>query len=139
MYEYSRDVFYYETDTMRVVHHSNFIRWLEEARVYYFAAIGLPYEKTEENGVLSPIIGLEVNFKYFARFGDRFTVRLRMTKYTGTRFTVEYVVVNQNGDILIEAKSSHAFIGMNYRPVSLAKALPDIHAVMKLHVAAADD
>ena len=24
---------YYETDTMKIVHHSNYIRWMEEARV----------------------------------------------------------------------------------------------------------
>ena len=33
MYNYERQVKYYETDKMGVVHHSNYIRWFEEARV----------------------------------------------------------------------------------------------------------
>ena len=127
MYEYSRDVFYYETDTMGVVHHSNFVRWLEEARIGYYASIGVPYADMEAEGVLSPIIGIEVRFKYFARFGDRFTVRLYMATYTGVRYRVEYTVINQRGDVLLEAESTHAFVNRAYRPVSLSKAIPLMH------------
>ena len=32
MHIYRRNIFYYETDRMQVVHHSNYIRWMEEAR-----------------------------------------------------------------------------------------------------------
>ena len=31
---YERSPFYYETDRMNVIHHSNYIRWFEEARIY---------------------------------------------------------------------------------------------------------
>ena len=30
---YEHIVQYYETDQMKVVHHSNYIRWFEEARI----------------------------------------------------------------------------------------------------------
>ena len=135
MYEYSREVFYYETDKMAVVHHSNFIRWLEEARTKFFDDAGMPYEKTEELGVLSPVTGMSFQFKHFARFGDRFTVRLRMTKYTGVRFVISFVIVNQDGELLMEGESRHAFVSAGtYRPVPLQKALPRIHERMKLYV-----
>ena len=29
---YMHEVQYYETDAMQIVHHSNYIRWFEEAR-----------------------------------------------------------------------------------------------------------
>ena len=131
MYEYSREVYYYETDQMAVVHHSNYVRWLEEARTRYFAEVGLPYEVTESLGVLSPITGLEIEFKAFGRFGDRFTVKLRMPKYTGVRFDIEFIIANQNGETLACGKSHHAFVSSEtYRPVSLAKAQPHLHQGM---------
>ena len=37
---YTRPIQYYETDRMGVVHHSNYIRWMEEARVAYLAQLG---------------------------------------------------------------------------------------------------
>ena len=131
MYEYSRDVYYYETDKMGVVHHSNYIRWLEEARTCFFNDANLAYVETESYGVMSPVTDLSVKFKHPARFGDSFTVRLCMTKYTGVRFRVEYTVVNQKGDVLLEGESGHAFIDSNLRPVSIARAIPHRHEPLK--------
>ena len=37
---YERDAYYYETDKMSVVHHSNYIRWFEEARVNFMKKVG---------------------------------------------------------------------------------------------------
>ena len=45
---YKRKVNYYETDAMQIVHHSNYIRFLEEARISFMDKIGLPYKKIEE-------------------------------------------------------------------------------------------
>ena len=33
---------YYETDQMGIIHHSNYIRWFEEARVGFLEEIGYP-------------------------------------------------------------------------------------------------
>ena len=47
-FEYIREINYYETDKMGVVHHSNYIRFLEEARCRWMKELGLPMEKLEE-------------------------------------------------------------------------------------------
>jgi len=131
MYEYSRPVYFYETDKMGVVHHSNHVRWLEEARNFFFNEMNLAYVETEKLGVMSPITDINFKYKYPARFGDTFTVMLQLTKYTGVRFRVAYTVVNQDGEVLLEGESGHAFIDMNHKPVSLSRAIPDRHELMK--------
>ena len=131
MYEYSRPVFYYETDQMGVVHHSNYARWLEEARTYFFDEHDLAYVVTESLGVMSPITDLNVKFKFPAKFGDVFTVKLRLIKYTGVRFRVEYEIVNQDGKLLLDGESTHAFIDKDLRPIALSKAIPERHERMK--------
>ena len=130
MYEYSRIVHYYETDKMGVVHHSNYIRWLEEARTLYFNDVNLAYFETEGYGIMSPVTDVNMKFKHFIRYGDSFTVRLEMIKYTGVRFRMAYTVVNQNGEVLLEAESGHAFVGPDLKPVSLARAIPHRHELM---------
>jgi len=134
MYEYTRPVFYYETDKMGVVHHSNYLRWLEEARNSFFNDKDLAYVETESYGVLCPITEANIKFKYPARFGDSFTVKLTVTKYTGVRFAVDYTVVNQDGLVLIEGDTAHAFIDESFKPVSLARAIPERHERMLLLV-----
>ena len=131
MYEYTRLVYYYETDKMGVVHHSNYIRWMEEARTFFFNASNLAYVETERLGVMSPMTDISLKYMRPARYGDTFTVRLRMTEYTGVRFRMAYTVVNQKGDILAEGESGQAFVGANHKPVSLARAIPERHELMK--------
>ena len=48
-----RKVFYHETDPMGIAHHSNYIRWYEEARIDYMEQMGLGYDKMEEQGMIS--------------------------------------------------------------------------------------
>ena len=131
MYEYTRPVHYYETDKMGVVHHSNYVRWLEEARTFYFNDTNLAYFETESYGVMSPVTDVSMKFKRFIKYGDSFTVRLEMIKYTGVRFRIAYTVVDQNGTLLLEAESGHAFIDADLKPVSLARAIPDRHEQMQ--------
>ena len=59
MKKYIHKVNYYETDKMGIVHHSNYIRWMEEARIDFLDQVGLGYRKLEDNGIISPVIGLE--------------------------------------------------------------------------------
>jgi len=131
MYEYTRPVYYYETDKMGVVHHSNYVRWMEEARTYYFNDENLAYVETERLGLMSPITDIKLKYKRPARYGDSFTVRIRLIDYTGVRYRMAYTIVNQNGEILVEAESGQAFIDANHKPVSLARAVPERHKLMQ--------
>ena len=58
-YVYERKINYYETDRMGVVHHSNYIRYLEETRCGWMEALGIPMSLFEERGFTIPV--LEVN------------------------------------------------------------------------------
>lgn len=45
IYRLCARTFYYETDQMGIIHHSNYIRWFEEARVALLVHLGFPYKK----------------------------------------------------------------------------------------------
>ena len=60
--KYIHKVQYYETDQMRVVHHSNYIRWFEEARVDLMEQMGMGYDRMEELGIASPVLGVEADY-----------------------------------------------------------------------------
>ena len=69
MEKYLHKVAYYETDKMGVTHHSNYIRWMEEARVDFLEQIGFSYKKLEDEGIVSPVIGVECEYKAQTTFG----------------------------------------------------------------------
>ena len=132
MYEYTRQVYYYETDKMGVVHHTNYLRWLEEARTNYFKEHDLAYEVTESYGLVSPVTDVDLKFKHPAKFGDSFIVRLSMIKYTGVRFRITYTIVNQNEEVLVEGETGHAIINAEtHKPAPMNRTLPQKHEQMK--------
>ena len=90
MYTFERTAKYYETDQMGIVHHSNYIRWFEEARIELMNYVGLPYRQMEENGILIPVLGVTCNYKHPIRFDETIVLELKIRNYNGVRFEVVY-------------------------------------------------
>lgn len=127
MSTYTHKVQYYETDKMGVTHHSNYIRWMEEARVDLLAKIGLPFSKMEERGVVSPVVSLDIKYKRPCTFEDVIEVETTVKNYTGIRLMFSYVMKNvATGEVVVEAESSHCFI-IGGKVAAMNKAFPDIH------------
>lgn len=129
---YEREVYYYETDRMDCVHHSNYIRWFEEARIHLMKVCNFPYDALEASGILSPVLHAEADYKTMARFGEGVLIGVRVERYTGTRIAFSYEVRDRtSGTVRCLGKTSHCFIRENGRPVSLKKANPQYDAAVK--------
>ena len=68
--EYLHKVQYYETDRMGITHHSNYIRWMEEARIDFLSQLGWDYDRLESEGIISPVLGVQVKYKKSTTFPD---------------------------------------------------------------------
>ncbi len=124
--KYIHRVQYYETDKMGFVHHSNFIRWFEEARIDFLEKAGLPYDEMEAGGILSPVVHVECGYAKPVYFGETVTVDIRLTELGSVKFFFEYTVTNaETGERKATGKSSHCFINSLGRPVSLKKERPE--------------
>ena len=127
---YKHKVQYYETDQMGCVHHSNYIRWFEEGRTYLLEELQFGYALMEENGVMSPVLRAEAEYKSMTRFGETVEMDITVSAYTGTRVEFSYTVKDlKTGDLRCAGKTYHCFIGENGRPLSVKKHLPKLHEV----------
>jgi len=130
-YQYEHLVQYYETDQMGVVHHSNYIRWFEEARVQFFEEIGLGYRQMEESGVISPVVSVNAHFKTMTKFYDTVYIRLIVTKYSGVRMSFNYEIVDKvTGEVRCTGESEHCFISPEGRILSIKREKPEVHKRM---------
>lgn len=121
-YNYERKINYYETDRMGVVHHSNYIRFLEEARCNWLESIGLPFATLEENGITIPVLAVNCEYKHHVTFNDVIIIEMVVKEYTGVRMTVQYKIINKNtGDIVLVGETKHCFTNKNLRPINLKK------------------
>ena len=131
-FKYERKINYYETDRMGIVHHSNYIRFLEEARCRWMKELGLPMEKLEEIGYTIPT--LEVNCKYLnpVTSGDVISIRPYISEYNGVRMTISYEVINtKTNNEVIKAITKHCFTNKELKPVNMKKSNLEIHKILE--------
>ncbi len=129
---YIRKVNYHETDKMGITHHSNYVKWMEEARVDFLDKVGYGYAKLESEGIASPVLSVEVEYKRPTTFGDTIRIDLRVADYNGVRFTIGYTGNNvETGAVVFTAKSTHCFVGENGRPMILKRQFPGFDSLMR--------
>ena len=124
MEPYCRKVQYYETDRMGVAHHSNYIRWMEEARIDFMDQLGFPYAAMEAEGVLSPVKSLSCEYKHPCTFGDTLRIEVTVGGFNGVVITMLYEMRNQNGDLICTARSEHVFVNREGRFVRMKREMP---------------
>ncbi|SHJ54132.1 acyl-CoA thioester hydrolase [Arenibacter nanhaiticus] len=110
--EISFRVRYGETDQMGVVYHGNYAQYLEMGRVEWLRKIGVSYKKMEANGVMLPVVSLNINFKKSALYDDLITVVTSLKKTPMVKIEFDYKIYNQDKELLIEANTVLAFIDM---------------------------
>ena len=129
---YTHRVNYYETDKMGITHHSNYVRWMEEARIDFLDQIGLGYKKLESDGIISPVIGIECEYKESTTFDDRVTVVVEVEEFKGVKLVLKYTMTNAGtGKAVLTGRSRHCFLDQDGRPVALKKQFPALDAKLR--------
>jgi len=129
---YIHKVNYYETDKMGVTHHSNYIRWMEEARIEFLDRIGYSYFKLEEDGIMSPVIGIECDYKATTTFNDEIEIDVKVKEFKGVRLVIEYVMTNaKTKELILKGVSKHCFVNKDGKPIILKKEFPEFDGVLR--------
>ncbi|MBP5575004.1 MAG: acyl-CoA thioesterase [Bacilli bacterium] len=116
---YQHIVQYYETDKMGVTHHSNYIRFMEEARVEFFKSIGLDYYEFEKVGMFSPVIGLNnIRYKKPSTAGDVLDIEVSVKAITNVFFTMEYAMKKQD-TVVFTGESDHCLLSKEGKIIPL--------------------
>lgn len=127
---YIHKVQYYETDKMGITHHSNYIRWMEEARVAFLSEIGYDYARLEEMGIVSPVLSVSCDYKKPTYFSDEISVKVFVKDYKGVKLHLGYEMKNPAGETVCVASSSHAFLNSEGRPIKMKQEQPDLNDVL---------
>jgi len=129
MSDYTHKVQYYETDRMGITHHSNYIRWMEEARTNFLEEIGFGYDKLEAAGIISPVIGVECRYKKTTTYPDLIRIHLEIAEFKGVKLKISYTMYKED-ELVLEGLSEHAFLDRQGIPIRLKKEFPEFYAKM---------
>ena len=101
---------YYETDKMGIVHHSNFLRYLEIARLEWLNKLGLDYNEIEKNGIILPVVDVSISYKQPARYGDTLRVQVSLKDRPKVTINFDYKVINQFNKLICIAQTKICFL-----------------------------
>ncbi len=135
MYTYIRRAQYHETDQMGIIHHSNYVKWMEEARIRFLEEMGIDYRRLEESGIISPIVGISVQYKKTVRFDDEVHIGVYVKKYNGIRLELGYEMRDQADGAVCTTASSQSCFTKNGVIVSLKKERPELDAKVREYMA----
>ena len=125
---YFHKVQYYETDAMGIVHHSNYIRWLEEARLDCLKENGFAYDALEERGILIPVLSVSCEYKVSVRYGQTVRIDYVIDFLKGIKFGVTYKIYSGDGSVLhATGSSTHCFLDRDLKPFNAKKKAPDVY------------
>lgn len=133
MEPYIRQAKYYETDQMGIIHHSNYIRWMEEARIDVLDQLGYPYRRFEEMGYMSPVLHAECDYKKSVRFGDEVKIIVSLQDFGKVKFTLRYDMYNmtEGGVLSAIGTTTHCFLKKDGRPVMMNKEMKEFSETME--------
>ncbi|MBO4897451.1 MAG: acyl-CoA thioesterase [Clostridia bacterium] len=132
MEKYIHKVNYYETDKMGITHHSNYVRWMEEARIDFLDKIGCGYKKMEDDGIVSPVVKIECEYKTPTTFDDKVEIEVFIKEFKGVRLVLSYKMTNaKTGETVLTAESIHCFLDKSGKPIILKKTFPEIDKKLK--------
>lgn len=125
MRPYEHRVQYYETDKMGIVHHSNYIRWMEEARVDFLEQIGWGFDRLESFGIVSPVTCVDCKYKVSTRFPEKVKITVLVEEFKGVKLKLRYEMRKEDGTLACEGHSEHCFLTADGKVIALKKEYPE--------------
>jgi len=125
MNTYQHEVKYYECDRMGITHHSNYVRFMEEARVDWLDQLGCGFDRIEADNVFSPVVSVSCEYKSPTTFKDIIDIEVKISRMSEMKFEFEYTMRCKDKLVCI-GHSVHCFTE-NGRPVAIAKRLPALY------------
>jgi acyl-CoA thioester hydrolase len=115
---------YAETDQMGIVHHANYLLYLEQARIEWLEQKGINYGDLEKQGIMLPVYDIRINYKKPLRFGESVKVVVNSGEISGVRIPFNYKLYNSTNDLVTEAQVTLIFISaITRKPIKCPKEL----------------
>lgn len=126
-YEFSVRVRYAETDQMGVVYHGNYAQYFEMGRVEWLRNLGISYKWMEENGVMLPVVSLQMNYKKPARYDDLLRVKTILKSQTSVKIEFDCAIYNESNELLTTAAFILVFVSLKTgRPMAPPSYILDL-------------
>lgn len=94
-----------EADLQGMVHHSEFVKYLEIARIEYWRQLGIGYREFMEGGLQFVVSEVKCNYLKSIYFDEIITIKARVCRITRTSIAFDYLITNDSGEPAVSAST----------------------------------
>ena len=124
---YEHHTKYHETDQQGIIHHSKYVKWMEDARMNLMEKLGLGYKQMETMERMSPVLSMSIEFRSVVKFDDTVVIDTQLIAYDGYKMEIAYRIYDKKtGEDRAIAKSKHCFVNKSGMPISLKRVYPEL-------------
>ncbi|MDP3847122.1 MAG: acyl-CoA thioesterase [Pseudomonas sp.] len=126
------EVPFFDVDSMEVVWHGHYVKYLEVARCALLDKLGHNYQQMRAAGYAWPIIDLQLRYVRGAQFGQRIKVRADLIEWQN-RLKINYLISDAaTGERLTRASSVQVAVDIASREMQLASPRVLVAAVERV-------
>lgn len=101
-----------EVDSMEVVWHGEYVRYLEDGREAFGRQYGLGYTEIRDAGFVVPVVDLNIQYKQSLLYGESAIVETRYIQTNAAKILFEYTLYRESdGAVVATASSMQVFVG----------------------------
>ncbi len=103
-----------EVDSMGIVWHGNYVKYIEEGRESFGKKYGISYLDIYANNVMAPVVNMNIDFKKQVQYGDVLVIETEFINQVAAKFIFNYKIFRKSDNELVAtAQSTQVFIDMN--------------------------
>ena len=104
-----------EVDSMAIVWHGNYVKYLEEGRESFGKQFGISYLDIYSNNVMAPVVNMEISFKRQVKYGETIIVETEYIDQKAAKLVFNYRIFRKsNNELIATATTTQVFIDLDY-------------------------
>ena len=117
-----------EVDSMGVVWHGNYVKYLEDAREKMGTAQGMGYMDVYRNGYMIPVVNMNIDYKMPMYYDHPYTIHIWLLDEVAAKIKCYYEIRNADNQVCVTAETTQVFIDLKGE---LQLLVPDFYSSWK--------
>jgi acyl-CoA thioester hydrolase len=103
-----------EVDSMGIVWHGNYVKYIEEGRESFGKKYGISYLDIYANNVMAPVVSMKIDFKKQVKYGDMLIIETEFIDTAAAKINFQFKIFRKSDNELVAtAESTQVFIDLD--------------------------
>jgi acyl-CoA thioester hydrolase len=100
-----------EVDSMSVVWHGNYVKYLEDGREAFGRQYGLGYLDVYQHDIMTPVVKLDLDYKQYLSYGETIIIETEFINTPAAKIMFHYKIYRaRDKKLVLTAKSIQVFV-----------------------------